>query len=103
MAMFRGENIYPNNIQTAKASHTVAAPEILGVAVIPIVWPIPFPDTNYTIVFNPVDKADIPSFDLYTLDIHDKTAFGFNAVVHINTMNVGDKFIVNALGIANDV
>lgn len=72
----------PPRVQTAKALYTITAADVaLGYAVVPVVWPVAWPDTNYTIAWGTHDLGPVASLNNGVGDFHDVTPAGFNAVV----------------------
>lgn len=93
-------------IQTVRVSYLMTTQDIAnGYAVVPITFPKPFTDTNYTVVFgiNDLDPAPAGSnLDYYVGDIHQKTTTGFNAVIMCYSPaygTPGDIEIINAIAI----
>ncbi len=70
-------------IQTAKTAYAITQTDItVGYAGIPITWPEPFADTDYTISFSINDIGqNFLSLDYAVGDIHFKTPQGFVAVM----------------------
>lgn len=93
-------------IKTKRVSYTMTPTDIAnGYAVVPIVWDVPFPDSNYTVVWgiNDLDPAPAGSnLDFYVGDTHQKTPTGFNAVIMCYSPGFGtpgDVEIVNVMAI----
>lgn len=75
---------FPMYTQAVRASYSLTADDILaGFATVPIVWPVPFADTNYTCDFGVNNLDDLDGIGFAPGDIRAKTASGFNAVVNI--------------------
>jgi len=72
----------PTKIQTVRQSYTVTSADVLlGYAVVPITWPIPWPDTHYTIAWGLHDLGPVASLNNAVGDFHNVTTTGFNAVI----------------------
>jgi hypothetical protein len=55
-----------------------AADEANGFALVPVVWDIPYPDNDYTVVVSVNDvSGNPPAISTVIVDIHNKTATGF--------------------------
>lgn len=92
-----------NYIQTVRISYTWTSTDTSnGYAIVPVVWKIPFADTNYTSMWGVNDLDFIEDISYWTGDMHNKIASGFNAVVYSYSPGQGtpgDILIVNAIGI----
>ncbi len=72
-------------IQLAQQTHVLTANDIiLGYVVIPIVWPEPFTDTDYSVVLGIHDLDDPPNLSFTTGDVHDLEPEGCNALAYIS-------------------
>ncbi len=93
------------NIQTARVTYTWTAQNVIdGFATVPILFPTPFLDTAYTLVWSPDDMDDVVGLDYYNGDIHAKAPSGFNAIVYAYSpgpdySHAGDVVVVNAIAI----
>lgn len=88
----------PSNIQgmvRVRVQHTVTTPDVnAGNVAIPITFPVPFADTNYTVDFNTVLISGIDPELIYAASISNKTAAGCTANVAPGA-TAGDVFEVN--------
>lgn len=84
--MLRQGNVLVNDlsrmIQTRRVNYTfTAGDDAQGFAVVPVAWPVPFPDTNYTVVWGINDTDVVVDLNFFVGDIHALTGSGFNAIV----------------------
>jgi hypothetical protein len=71
----------PMQTQAARVMYTITATDILnGFIPVPVVWPTPFADTNYTAVFAVNDLDATVDLSIGVLDMHNKTASGVTCV-----------------------
>ena len=91
-------------IKTVRAPHVVTQAEIdQAWAVIPVKWPVPFMDSNYTVIWSVIDiQNDNTDADYSIGDTHFLTAAGFSAVVLVGIYSIpvaGEIIFINAIGI----
>src|SRR5271155_1559387 len=88
--------------QTFRVVHTVTAPEIAAFFfTIAAVWPVPFPDANYTVVDGIVAVSLIdPTAEYSVIQMDTKSAAGINASVIIDfNPTAGDEIEVDLIAI----
>jgi len=67
---------------------------------VPVVWPQPFLDTNYTICFSIHDLDLVENgYDYLPIDLHNKTTTGCLAGVYMDSPVVGDQIELNFITI----
>ena len=90
-------------IQTIRAPHTVTQDEVTAMeAHIPITWPVPFADANYTVTWSIEDTIEAVESDYVPGDSHQIAAAGFLAVILIGIATVpapGSLLNIHAIGI----
>ena len=96
MASFRGENVYPTNIKTARIPYTVTSNDVSnGDAA--IAWTIspPFPDNKYTA------SMTVESITGSTQNVYPEcvTISGNTVTAYVGVYNAGDTIIVHFMAI----
>ena len=91
-------------IKTVRKRYVLLQADIdAAFAVIPVVWPTPFADPNYTLTWSVIDtQNDNTDSDYVVGDTHFVTASGFSAVVLVGIYAIpvaGEIIIINAIGI----
>ena len=71
-------------IQTSRTLYTITSADVLnGFIPVPITWPTPFQDANYTTLFSIHDLDATIDLSIGELDIHNVTATGCTPVVFV--------------------
>ena len=91
-------------IKTVRLPYTITQADINNqFTVIPVKWPVPFADPNYTLTWSVIDiQNDNTDADYVVGDTHNMTASGFSAVVLVGIYAIpvaGEVIIINAIGI----
>jgi hypothetical protein len=72
-------------VQLSQKTHALTADDITkGYVIVPIVWPEPFTDTDYSVVLGIHDLDDPPNLSFTTGDVHDLTPEGCNALAYVS-------------------
>jgi hypothetical protein len=87
-------------LQTVRTSHLVTNAEfIAGFAVVQVIFPIPFIDTNFTMMQGIEDLSAGEAPNYRTGDMHSKATTGYDAIVAILSNMVGNTFVIHSVAI----
>ena len=89
-------------LQVNQTSYTIMSGDVsAGFALIPVVWDVPFIDTNYVTVTGIYHQNERAANDYSPGDVHDITATGFKSYIYVNSSSAmaGDVVVLQTLGI----